>query len=101
MWLPLLAVRDDCSHPVYLTVCLYFWPGLCHLVGFPLSFANGFQAIELASHGYMVIALEHPGTAFLIMFDEDNYTELPLAPDIKEQHCLINEQTLRFLQEYL
>jgi dienelactone hydrolase len=37
-------------------------------------FTGTFQAIELASHGYMVVALEHPGTAFLSVFDENNYT---------------------------
>lgn len=36
-------------------------------------FTGTFQAIELASHGYMVIAIEHPGTAFLSVFDEDRY----------------------------
>lgn len=36
-------------------------------------FTGTFQAIEIASHGYMVIALEHPGTAFLSVFNEDNY----------------------------
>ncbi|QTH40673.1 hypothetical protein J4772_24265 [Cohnella sp. LGH] len=36
-------------------------------------FTGTFQATELASHGYIVIALEHPGTAFLSVFDDDNY----------------------------
>lgn len=36
-------------------------------------FTGTFQALELASHGYIVIALEHPGTAFLSVFTEDDY----------------------------
>lgn len=37
------------------------------------GFTGTFQALELASHGYIVMAVEHPGTAFISAFSEKEY----------------------------
>lgn len=44
-----------------------------------------------------------PQAGHLSFTDLPLYSPLlePLAPDIREQHGLINEQTLRFLREHL
>lgn len=75
-------------------------------------FTGSFQAMELASHGYMVIALEHPSTAFLSVFDENNYTTFTQAfkglPDSFNAHNKVSipiisemQADVQFVLDYL
>jgi len=63
-------------------------------------FTGTFQAIELASHGYMVVAIEHPGTAFLSVLDEEHYIPFTNSfmglPDSFSAH---NEVAIPIIQE--
>lgn len=66
-------------------------------------FTGTFQAIELASHGYMVIALEHPGTAFLSVFAESDYTVFSNSfidlPDSFSDHNTVAIPIIREMQD--
>ncbi len=79
MWSQLLRSHRRLEIPAQYAAPFYpnadTVPVVVYLHGNQLGtrFTGTFQATELASHGYIVIALEHPGTAFLSVFDEDNY----------------------------
>ncbi|GEM_PF-4708462 len=42
-------------------------------------FTGTFQALHLASHGYIVVALEHPGTAFISAVPEGEGNDRPFT----------------------
>lgn len=65
-------------------------------------FTNTFQAIELASHGYIVAAVEHPGTAMISVYPDGSYapfidtsSHLPMEYDVQNHASIpvIKEQT--------
>ncbi|MFS0557696.1 alpha/beta hydrolase family protein [Brevibacillus sp. 179-C9.3 HS] len=65
-------------------------------------FTNTFQAIELASHGYIVAAVEHPGTAMLSVYPDGSYapfidtsSHLPMKYNVQNDASIpvIKEQT--------
>ncbi|MFP3389500.1 alpha/beta hydrolase family protein [Brevibacillus sp. SIMBA_040] len=65
-------------------------------------FTNSFQTIELASHGYVVVAVEHPGTALLTTYADGTYevftdtsSHLPMEYQVQNEATIpiINEQT--------
>lgn len=66
-------------------------------------FTGTFQALELASHGYVVIALEHPGTAFISAYPNGNYTAFTHhftdLPDDFNAHNAVSIPMLREQQE--
>lgn len=63
-------------------------------------FTSTFQAIELASHGYMVVAIEHPGTAFLSVFDEDSYIPFRNSfTDLPDNFRAHNKVAIPIIQE--
>ncbi|MBP1905716.1 putative dienelactone hydrolase [Paenibacillus turicensis] len=66
------------------------------------GFTSTFQALELASQGYIVIALEHPGTAFLSVFDEKSYITFTQAfkglPDNFNAHNTASLSIIREMQ---
>ncbi|OBR65057.1 hypothetical protein A7K91_05715 [Paenibacillus oryzae] len=77
-------------------------PAIVYLHGNHLGtrFTSTFQAIDLASHGYMVIAIEHPGTAFLSVFDKDNYTPFTnLFTELPAQFSAHNAVSIPLLEE--
>lgn len=80
-------------------------PAVVYLHGDQIGtrFTGTFQAIELASRGYMVIALEHPGRAFLSVFDEDNYTAFTNLykglPDSFSAHNTVAAPIIREMQD--
>lgn len=65
-------------------------------------FTNTFQAIELASHGYIVAAVEHPGTAMMSVYPDGSYapfidtsSHLPMEYNVQNQASIpvIKQQT--------
>ena len=65
-------------------------------------FTNSFQTIELASHGYVVVAVEHPGTALFTTYGDGTYemftdtsSHLPMEYQVQNEATIpiINEQT--------
>ena len=77
-------------------------PVIVYLHGNELGtrFTGTFQALELASHGYMVIALEHPGTAFLSAYNKDDYIPFTHAfADLPNHFSRHNTVAVPIIQE--
>ncbi|WP_312117616.1 alpha/beta hydrolase family protein [Brevibacillus reuszeri] len=63
-------------------------------------FTNSFQTIELASHGYVMVAVEHPGTALLTTYDDGTYEPfVDSSSHLPMEYQVQNEATIPTISE--
>lgn len=63
------------------------------------NFTNTFQVRELVSHGYTVITIEHPDTAFLSAYGNgDFYTFTDFTKETKMEYTAQNEKSIPFIE---
>lgn len=63
-------------------------------------FTSNFQTVELASHGYVVVAVEHPGTALLSAYPDGTY--VPYTDTVSHlpmEYLLHNEASIPAIRE--
>jgi len=61
---------------------------------------NSFQTIELASHGYVVVAVEHPGTALLTTYADGTYEVFTdTSSHLPMEYQVQNEATIPIIKE--
>lgn len=63
-------------------------------------FTNSFQTIELASQGYVVVALEHPGTALLSAYPDGTYISFEdKNPQLSMEYNLQNKASIPTIKQ--
>ncbi|KZE48325.1 hypothetical protein AV540_17145 [Brevibacillus parabrevis] len=63
-------------------------------------FTNTFQAVDLASNGYIVVAVEHPGTALMATYPDGSYTPFhDSSSHLPMEYQIQNEASLPVIKE--